>query len=232
MSPAKSASETCVPNQPGAAYWYAFLSGQDGRVIRDFGHSEASRREPVSSALLLDRMEPGQWADFAASVQASGAIMGFETRISRGPSTGRLVLNGCQTPCGLLVFAILTPDRPAGDPDPEAGNSAVTEPMTRDELIRRANDAAAACDAMRKHQEDTSRLLRDAIHRLKDPISSIISSCEYLEEYAQDNLEPEQREMIAAIAVSAQTMLELSTGLGTLCGHIGPPTNRSITEAR
>ncbi len=231
MSSFTSASEISVPKQHGPENWYACLAGQDGRVIRDFGDSEAPRKEPASSALLLDLMEPRHWMDFAASVQAHGAMIGFATRISQGPSAGSLLLHGFQTPCGLLILAIFTPDRAAGDPAPHAERDTAEEWMTRDELVRRANDAAANCAAMKKQQEDTTELLRDAIHQLKNPISSIIGSCEYLAEYAQDNLELEQRETLSAIEASAQTMLKLASGLARLCGRNEPPANDAMAEA-
>ena len=96
-------------------------------------------------------------------------------------------------------------DRPAG--------SAAAEPMTMGELRRRYDEALASCAAMKKHEEDTEKMLAGALHDLKNPISTIIFSCEYLSEYAQENLEPEQLEMIAAIEASAQTLLRLSGGL-------------------
>ncbi len=81
---------------------------------------------------------------------------------------------------------------------------------------------------MKKHEEDTARILAAALHQLKNPISSIIGSCEYLTEYSQENLEPEQREMVAAIETSAQTLLRLSGELSRLFGLSGPKDDATI----
>jgi signal transduction histidine kinase len=96
--------------------------------------------------------------------------------------------------------------------------------MTRGELIRRHDDAVAKCALLMKHEEDTSRILLTAIHDLKNPISSIIGSCEYLSEYSRENLEPEQLEMIGGIEASARTLLQISGKLFQLCGASGQPT--------
>ena len=107
-----------------------------------------------------------------------------------------------------------------------------TESMTRGELIRRHDDAVAKCAALMKHEEDTSRILLTAIHDLKNPISSIIGSCEYLAEYSQENLEPDQLEMIAGIEASARTLLRLAGGLAEGCGLSRPPeTDAGATMA-
>ena len=91
--------------------------------------------------------------------------------------------------------------------------SAATDTMTMGELRRRHDEALAKCAAMQKREEETAKMLAGALHDLKNPISTIIGSCEYLSEYTQENLQPEQLEMIAAIETSAQTLLRLSGGL-------------------
>lgn len=92
-----------------------------------------------------------------------------------------------------------------------------TESMTRGELIRRHDDAVAKCALLIKHEQETSRILLTAIHDLKNPISSIIGSCEYLAEYSRENLEPDQLEMIGGIETSARTLLQLTGKLFQLC---------------
>ena len=94
--------------------------------------------------------------------------------------------------------------------------------MTRGELIRRHDDAVAKCALLMKHEEETSRVLLTAIHDLKNPISSIIGSCEYLAEYSRENLEPDQLEMIVGIEASARALLQLTGKLFQLCGVSGP----------
>ena len=90
--------------------------------------------------------------------------------------------------------------------------------MTRDELIVQHDDAMARCASMTQHEEDTAKALWSTVHDLRNPISSIIGSCEYLSEYSPENLEPEQREMLSAIEASARTLLGLSAKLHELCG--------------
>ncbi|MCX6631184.1 MAG: hypothetical protein NTW28_26530 [Candidatus Solibacter sp.] len=116
-----------------------------------------------------------------------------------------------------MLNATSVSDRPA------ASTSTATECMTRGELISRHDEAVAKCAATTKHEEDTAKALFAAVHELKNPISSIIGSCEYLAEYSPENLEPEQREMIDGIAMSARTLLQLSGRLLQLCGVSGRP---------
>jgi signal transduction histidine kinase len=101
--------------------------------------------------------------------------------------------------------------------------------MTRGELIRRHDDAVAKCAALMKHEEDTSRILLTAIHDLKNPISSIIGSCEYLAEYSRGNLEPDQLEMIGGIEASARTLLQLTGKLFQLCASEEPARDDGAT---
>jgi len=49
--------------------------------------------------------------------------------------------------------------------------------------------------------------LLEAAHDLQNPISALISTCEYLAAYSPGNLNPEQLEMIAGIESSAATLL-------------------------
>ena len=59
-------------------------------------------------------------------------------------------------------------------------------------------------------EENTSLSLSHAIHDLKNPISSIISACEYLAGYSQENLDSEQLQMITEIESSARTLLQVA----------------------
>ncbi len=78
---------------------------------------------------------------------------------------------------------------------------------------------------------DFASPISKAIHDLNNPISSIISSCDYLTEYAQENLSPEQMEMIGVIESAARTLLRLSARiaeLSTLLIHSRP----AVTQVR
>jgi hypothetical protein len=61
--------------------------------------------------------------------------------------------------------------------------------------------------------EDALRLMSAVVHDFKNPISTIISSCEYLEEYSPENLDPQQWEMIRSIHSAAATLLRLSSSI-------------------
>jgi signal transduction histidine kinase len=52
--------------------------------------------------------------------------------------------------------------------------------------------------------------LRKVIHDLQNPISSIITSCDYLVSYGMDTLEPDQVEMIARMESSARALMRLT----------------------
>ena len=66
-----------------------------------------------------------------------------------------------------------------------------------------------------ERDDDANEILK-VVHDLNNPISSIVSSCEYLTEYSQENLSPEQLEMIAIIDASARTLLRLSVRIAEL----------------
>jgi signal transduction histidine kinase len=63
-------------------------------------------------------------------------------------------------------------------------------------------------------------------HDLRNPISSIISACEYLTTYSPEDLQPDQREMIAQIESSAVTLLRLSQQLS----KSGKPKSRNAAR--
>ncbi|MCX6632420.1 MAG: hypothetical protein NTW28_32850 [Candidatus Solibacter sp.] len=109
--------------------------------------------------------------------------------IEGAESTGNLQLHGVHTPHGTLLLAAL----PLGLAHVEA-------------------------ESLTQQGEDTAKALWPTVHDLRNPISSIIGSCEYLSEYSPENLEPEQREMLSAIETSARTLLGLSAKLYEICG--------------
>jgi len=69
-------------------------------------------------------------------------------------------------------------------------------------------------------EEDAARL-PNAVHDLNNPISSIISACEYLAVYSQENLTPEQVQMIIEIESAARTLLQLSGRIADLSNPYG-----------
>ena len=88
--------------------------------------------------------------------------------------------------------------------------------------LPRPDDAGAQCDALLKQGQDTSRSLTRTVHDLKNPISSIVGSCEYLTQYCQEDLTAVHLEIISGIEVSARMLLQLSGRLSELCGLSGP----------
>jgi K+-sensing histidine kinase KdpD len=66
-----------------------------------------------------------------------------------------------------------------------------------------------------KDEEGTANLLIEVAHDLQNPISSIISACEYLAAYSH-RANRVQLEMIAGIEASASTLLRLSTRISDL----------------
>jgi signal transduction histidine kinase len=141
-------------------------------------------------------IESGGLTDFLEAFHTHRATLGWERMIHHEGSASTLVLHGSQTPCGILVFGYSTPRPATLQNDRAAAFAAVTDSKTR-----------SAAD------EDAANLMFTVVHDLKNPISSIISSCEYLREYSQENLNPAQLEIIAGIESSASTLLQLSARL-------------------
>jgi K+-sensing histidine kinase KdpD len=67
------------------------------------------------------------------------------------------------------------------------------------------------------NEEGAGNLLIEVAHDLQNPISSIISACEYLAAYSRRPSRA-QLEMIAGIKASAATLLELSGRISKLAG--------------
>ena len=78
------------------------------------------------------------------------------------------------------------------------------------------SEAVTECPALIKQEEETLRLVSTVVHDFKNPISSIIGLCEYLEGYCQENLEPEQMEAVSGIQAAAKTLLQLSMSITQL----------------
>jgi len=206
---APGSQTTPIPNQIDAPCC-VFLCENDGCLIEDFADPQGHRRALVPASVLQGLIDRDRMRSFLAMVEAGGAAPGSEMRIDREDSAGSLLLQGARTPYGILVFAVL----PAtGHDTPRA--------MSRDEIVRRHDDAVAQCAALIKQEEDNSRVLSRTVHDLKNPISSIVGSCEYLTQYCED-LTEEHLEMIAGIQLSARMLLQLSGRLSQLCGLSGP----------
>ena len=87
--------------------------------------------------------------------------------------------------------------------------------------LPRPDDAGAQCDALLKRGQDTSRSLTRTVHDLKNPISSIIGSCEYLTQYCEEDSIADHLDMISSMEASARMLLQLSGSLAQLCGLSG-----------
>jgi hypothetical protein len=61
-----------------------------------------------------------------------------------------------------------------------------------------------------------------AVHDLNNPISSIVSSCDYLMAYCTDNLEADAVEMIRQVETSAQALLRHSDQIRELASTLAP----------
>ncbi len=172
--------------------WCAFLCDNDGHVTHHFGVlRRRGSSESIPTRSLIRLIESGELVEFLETVRACGVTRGWEIRIQHDGTTLKILLHGFQTPQGILVFAplpslamTLKPGRSAGVMNSGAG----------------------------ENDEDTSGLFEVA-HDLHNPISSIVSACEYLTEYSQENLNTEQKEMIAGIESAAETLLQISRRL-------------------
>ena len=209
MLPSGAGRTKSFPDHTEAGYC-VFLCESDGRVIHDFGDAETSGRSLVPAPVLPGLIGHDRMLDFLALVEAGGAAPGCQISIGREGPAGSLVMRGTRTPYGTLVFAVL----------PATGED-TTEAIGRGAPLRRHDDAAAQSAAVIKQKEDTSRILSQAVHDLKNPISSIIGSCEYLTQYCEKDSIAEHLEMISSMQASARMLLELSVRLSQVCGTSG-----------
>jgi hypothetical protein len=177
-----------------ASCWCALLCGSDGRVIHSFGERRAGALESIAARSLIGLLESGGLGAFLDTVRTCGITRGWEMKIHYGGGTRKILLHGFQTPHGILVFAPLPPV-PA-----------------KLRLSRSADSAHDTRSGARARNENTFKLVEVA-HNLQNPISSIVSACEYLTTYSQENLNPEQLEMIAGIESAAAALLQLSRRL-------------------
>jgi len=186
-----------------------FLCEKGGRLIQDFANPHMSGRALLAASVLSGLIGRDRMLDFLARVEAAGATWGCEMRIDCEGAAGSLVLRGAETPYGILVFAVV----PASGDDTSEG---------RDESLRHPDDTLGRGAALIKEEEDAAGILTRTVHDLKNPISSIVGSCEYLTQYCEDDLTQEHLEMISGIEVSARMLLHLSGRLSQLCGLSGP----------
>jgi signal transduction histidine kinase len=194
-----------VPSETNTFCCCAFLCDNDGQVIRDLGVQLPSSSKPIAAGSLLGLIESGRWLDFLETVRIHGAALRWETKTHYESSARSLQLHGAQTPCGILVFGTLTSGSAALKHDQSTATATGAESSTRSTLTSH------------QHGEDIPEHLLSVAHDLNNPISSIISSCEYLVEYSQENLDTVQVEMIGGIEASARTLLQLSSIISRLC---------------
>ena len=185
------------PDEANATYC-AFLCDRDGRVISDIAEQLPGSYRSVSAHSLVGLIKAVGLTAFLEAVRTDGAALGWEMRIHYGNFTSSVLLNGSRTPFGILVFATLTP------------KLAVVQ---RDRL---ASSAAGTDSSEKADKNVATKPLSDAIHDLKNPISSILSACEYLGAYSQENLSPEQLQLLTEIATSAEILNQLSDRIAEL----------------
>jgi len=213
MAPCPDHSEELIPNETLVSCCCAFLCDLDGRILRDFGEQLPFSAESISARSLVSQIKADSLMDFLKSVRARAAIQERKIRIHFGGSAGSLYLLGSPTPLGILVFATLMPVSATG----QGGRPAASANTGRHTAT------AANRKPLMNPGEDTASLLAVAVHDLRNPISTIVSSCEYLTGYSPENLNPEQLEMIAGIEASARSLLELSFTISRLCRPKFPP---------
>jgi signal transduction histidine kinase len=194
--------ELSPPDETNASYC-AFLCENDGHIIGDIGDQLLGSNRAISARSLVKMIRSPRLMAFLEAVRTRRVIQGWEMRIHRGRSATSLLLHGSQTPFGILVFATLISRLAAMQGD------------------RSTSSAPVADSRMRRDEEDVATPLSNAIHDLKNPISSIISACEYLTLYSEENLNPEQVEMITEIESSARTLLQLSDRIAKLRNRYG-----------
>jgi signal transduction histidine kinase len=185
------------PNETNASYC-AFLCDNNGHIIGDVGEQLLGSNRSITSRSLVDLIEAESLMAFLEAVGTRGATLGWETRIQHGKSASTLLLHGSRTPFGILVFATVTPRLATLQDDRSVPSATVQGSRTR------------------RNEEHIARLLSNALHDLNNPISSIISACEYLVVYSPENLNPEQLQMITEIELSARTLLQLSGRIADL----------------
>lgn len=207
MSSSTHDLERSPPNETNALYC-AFLCENDGRIVGDVGEQLLGSKRPISARSVVGLIKPSRLMAFLEAVRKHRVIQGWEIGIRYRRSAGSLLLRGSQTPSGTLVLATLTPRAAAMEDD------------------RPLPSAAVANSMVRKDEEDVAMLMSNAIHDLKNPISSIISACEYLALYSKRNLNPEELQMITAIESSARSLIQLSDRIAEL------KTQMSIRERR
>jgi signal transduction histidine kinase len=194
--------ERSFPNESNASFC-AFLCENDGQIIGDAGEQLLGSKRCISARLLVGLINSSSLMAFLEAVRNRSVIQAWEMTIHYRRSARSLLLHGSQTPFGILVFATLTPRLAALEGDRSHPSTTVTD-------LR-----------MRSNEEGMEKPLSDAIHDLKNPISSIISACEYLALYSQGNLKPEELQMITAIESSARTLLQLSDRIAELSNRYG-----------
>jgi len=177
-----------------ASCWCALLCDKDGRVIHNFGGPRSGAAESIPARSLMGLLESGGLADFLDTVRTCGVTRGWEMRIHYGGVARKILLHGFQTPQGFLIFAPLPPH------------------TAHERTSRSAGSTPVSRSKKNPPKEDTFNLFQIA-HNLQNPVSSIISACEYLVTYSRENLNTEQVEMIVGIESAAAALLELSRRL-------------------
>jgi hypothetical protein len=210
MSPFCSESDIGPTNKSDSSIFCAFLCDDySGAITRDFGES-------ISARSLVDLMGSCNFMSFLETVRSRGATPGWEMEIHYEGSASSLLLSGSLTPHGALVIATLTPYPASSDLQPSRASNRVTEPTACSKFSCPVRFAGVPCPALLRQYQETHLLMSAVVHNLKNPISSILSSCEYLEGYSQENLEPEQLELIHAIESAARTLLQVSGSIPQL----------------
>ena len=172
--------------------WCVFLCDNDGHVTHHFGVlRRKGSSESIPTRSLIGLIESARLVEFLETVRACGVTRGWEMRIYHEETSLKVLLHGFQTPQGILVFAPVPPQAVA---------------------LKARRSAGAMNSGVVENEEDALSLFEVA-HDLQNPISSIVSACEYLTKYSQENLNIEQKEMIAGIESAAETLLQISRRL-------------------
>jgi hypothetical protein len=210
LSPRLGQSNLDPANQPQASVWGAFLCDDDGLVIRDFGES-------ISADVLVNLTGSGSLMTLLEKVRSQCASSGWETTIQFEGSPRRLLVHSARTLQGTFVFATLSPSpaHPLVKPPAESGED--VELIGTGKFNCPVSAAIGQCPVCVKQEEEYCRFVTAAVHELRNPISSIIGSCEYLEGYCGEDLEPDQVEVIHAIQSAAATLLKVSARISELC---------------